>query len=259
MVYGYISMLLSEFDKDKNAIVMPDFCVDKVDNFPEICVSTFSQRLIDKFSKMDGAERIGTLMSSNGIVPVYKIEYRGIPIGFFLSRVGASACVLGFENAIAMGLKKLVLFGSCGVLNREIEDGHIVIPTAAVRDEGTSYHYMLPSDEITLDESSIAAVEKTLKSLKYPYIKGKTWTTDAIYRETKTKAELRKKQGCIVVEMECSAMAAAAKFRNVKFAQFLYSADNLDCPKWEPRGLGNTELSEKEKYMALAFECAANL
>ncbi|MFA6941596.1 MAG: phosphorylase, partial [Clostridiaceae bacterium] len=64
---------------------------------------------------------------------------------------------------------------------------------------------------------------------------------------------------CIVVEMECSAMTAAAKFRNVKFAQFLYSADNLDCPEWERRGLGNIELSEKEKYMALAFECAVNL
>ncbi|MFA6941905.1 MAG: nucleoside phosphorylase, partial [Clostridiaceae bacterium] len=229
-------MLLSEFDKDTIAILEPKFCVDKVDEFPKTCVSTFSQRLIDKFSKMDGVVRIGNLMSTNGAVPVYKIVYSGTPIGFFLSRVGAPACVMGFENAIAMGLKKLVLFGSCGVLNREIEDGHIVIPTSAVRDEGTSYHYLPPSDEVFLETQSVNAVEKTLKSLKYPYTKGKTWTTDAVYRETKSKAELRKKQGCIVVEMECSAMTAAAKFRNVKFAQFLYSADNLDCPEWERRG-----------------------
>jgi uridine phosphorylase len=254
-----MTILINEFDTDKSAIIEPNYCINKVDDFPKIGVSTFSKKLIDKFASLNGVEHIGDIGSANGITPIYKILYKNIPIAFFMSGVGGPMCTMRFEEVIAMGLEKLVLFGSCGVLDKNIADGHIVVPTHAVRDEGTSYHYIEPSDEIELDECSINSIIKTLDNLKYEYIKGKTWTTDAPYRETNLKFKNRKNKGCIVVEMECASMAAVAKFRNIKFAQFLYSADNLDCSTWEPRGLGNSKLSEKEKYMALAFECALNL
>lgn len=178
---------------------------------------------------------LGEITSANGVSPIYKIIYEGEPVAIFKAWVGAPACVSVFEEVIAMGLNKLVLFGSCGVLNHEIADGHIIVPTSAVRDEGTNYHYLPASNEIELDGECIKIVEGVLKKLNYPYVIGKTWTTDGVYRETKVKVEKRKKQGCICVEMECSAMAAAAKFRNVKFAQFLYAADNLDSVNWQLR------------------------
>ena len=78
-----------------------------------------------------------------------------------------------------------------------------MIPTEAYRDEGTSYHYIEPADYIKIKNSSIVA--EFFESKKLPYILGKTWTTDSFYRETEGNIEKRKKDGCISVEMECSA------------------------------------------------------
>ena len=88
-----------------------------------------------------------------------------------------------------------------------------------------------------------------------PYVVGKVWTTDAIYRETPEIIEERKKQGCIAVEMECSASLAVAKFRNIPIIQFFYGADNLDSDKWEIRDLTDYGLSFSDKYMTIALEC----
>ena len=254
-----MSILIREFDNDKNAIIEPSYCASKNDEMPEIAISTFSYKLIEKFSKLENVKPIGKTKSANGGNIIYKINHKDTDIAFFLARVGAPACTVDFEEIIAMGVKKLVLFGSCGVLSKDIPSGHIIVPTAAIRDEGTSYHYIPSSDEIKLQEESIKTITNTLEKIKYPYIKGKTWTTDAPYRETTTKLNNRKNQGCIAVEMECASMAAVAQFRNIQFAQFLYSADNLDALKWEPRGLENAKLSQEEVYMAIALECAINL
>lgn len=178
---------------------------------------------------------------------------------FFLSRVGAPACVAGIEEVIALGAKKLVLFGSCGVLNEEVANGKIIVPTVAIRDEGTSYHYIEAADEILADEKSVETLTKCLKECGYPYVKGKTWTTDAIYRETKSLISERKAAGCIAVEMECAAALAVTQFRKLPFAQFLFGADNLDTAQWEPRDLVEYGLSSAEKYLALAFECVLEL
>lgn len=254
-----MELLLSQFDPDKNAIIDPEMTCTPIENFPERCVCSFSPTLIEAFAKMDGVTQIGSLMNANAILPIYQIDYKGTPIAFCMARVGAPACIGGVEELIAMGCKKLVVFGSCGVLNHEIADEHIIVPTSAMRDEGTSYHYMPPSDEIELDTDCVNSITSTIDALGYPYIKGKVWTTDAFYRETKAKLQTRKEQGCIAVEMECSALVAVAKFRGIQFGEFLYSADNLASPTWDARGLAHHHLSSREKFMALALECVLNL
>ncbi len=80
-----------------------------------------------------------------------------------------------------MGAKKSVLFGSCGVLDDAKVKDHIIIPVSAVRDEGTSYHYIAPSPEIEADARSIQILENVLTKCGCSYVKGKTWTSDAIY------------------------------------------------------------------------------
>lgn len=87
----------------------------------------------------------------------------------------APACVAGFEEIIAMGAKKFVLFGSCGVLDDDNVKDNIIIPVSAVRDEGTSYHYIAPSSEIEADPHSVQILESVLSSCGYPYVKGKTF------------------------------------------------------------------------------------
>ena len=256
------SQTLSVFQKNEisePALFNPSDTTKKVDNFPEICVSTFSENIIKKFSSLRSTEAIAELYTANGRIPVYKIRYKDTDIAFYLSRVGAPACVAGFEEIVAMGARKFVLFGSCGVLDDERVKDNLILPVSAVRDEGTSYHYIAPSPEIEADPHSVRIAETVLASCGYPYIKGKTWTSDAIYREKLPLIQERRQEGCLVVEMECASMLAVAKYRHIPFIQFLYGADNLSSDTWEIRDLCLYGLSNAEKFMVLAFECGLAL
>ena len=163
------------------------------------------------------------------------------------------------KKIIAMGAKKYVLFGSCGVLDDDKVKDNIIVPVSAVRDEGTSYHYIAPSPEIEADTHSVQVLESVLRNCGLSYIKGKTWTSDAIYRETISVIQERRQEGCLVVEMECASMLAVAKYRHIPFVQFLYGADNLSSDTWEIRDLNLYGLNYAEKYMVLAFECGLAL
>lgn len=241
------------------ALFGPSDTTKKSDNFPEICISTFSDPIIQKFAVLDGVEKIAELSSANGVLPVYQIHYKNRPIAFYRSMVGAPACVSCFEEIIAMGAKKFVLFGSCGVLDDDKVKDNLIVPVSAVRDEGTSYHYVAPSPEIEADPQSILVLENVLTACGYSYVKGKTWTSDAIYRETLSAISERRQEGCLTVEMECASMLAVSKYRHIPFVQFLYGADNLSSDTWDIRDLTRYGLSNAEKYMLLAFECGLAL
>lgn len=250
------------FQKNKiqePALFSPLDTTKRVEGFPKICVSTFSENIIQKFASLNNTEKIAELYTANGVIPVYKIRYKDTDIAFYLYRVGAPACVVGFEEVVAMGTERFVLFGSCGVLDDEKVKDKIIIPVSAVRDEGTSYHYIAPSEEIEAEVRSVRIMEEVLESCGYPYVKGKTWTSDAIYRETKPAIRERVQEGCITVEMECASMLAVSQYREIPFIQFLYGADNLSSDKWEIRDLELYGLTNAEKYMLLAFECGLAL
>lgn len=248
-----------KFDSSRTAFINPGDTVKPIDDFPKICISTFSNDMIEKYAAGDGVEIIAHLYAATGPTPVYKTCYGGEDIAFYLSKVGGPACVAGFEEIVAMGAQKFALFGCCGVLDDSAVDGKLIVPTSAVRDEGTSYHYAPPSPELDADPKLTGILTSCLDKLGCPYVKGKIWTTDAIYRETPDRIAERKKEGCIGVEMEYASMLAAAQFRNIPFIQFLYGADNLDCTSWDPRDLELYGMSDAEKYMALALECAIAL
>ena len=253
-------MILNDFDSAVTSTFNPEDVEKKIDNFPKVAVTCFSERLINKIVSTFGGEEISCIHSANGIIPIYRINYKGIEIALFMSRVGAPACTVAYEEVIAMGVDKLVMFGTCGVLFKEIEDLAIIIPTSAIRDEGTSYHYAEASEEITLNEKYKNVFIDILNQHSYTYTCGKTWTTDAPYRETQSKVKKRKDQGAVCVEMECASMAAVAKFRNKDFFQFLYAADNLDSVKWDTRSLGcASNLDKKEQIALLAFELAKSM
>ena len=232
----------------------------EIPNFPKIGITCFSKKLIDRYIEIFNGEKIAEISNANGKVPVYKIIYKDMELVLFMSRVGASACTVSYEEVLAMGLEKLIMFGTCGVLDRNIEDLAIIIPSSAIRDEGTSYHYMKASEEITINEKYVSEFLDVLATNNISYVRGKVWTTDAPYRETRAKVLKRKKQGCVCVDMECSAMNAVAKFRNKDLFQFFYAADNLDSAKWDKRSLGNDDkLSEKEKIIYLVLELALKI
>jgi len=256
-----MSNLLNEFDDDKSAIIEPWYVEKPISGFPEIAVSTFSKSMVDAFASLGGVERISEFHSGGGDIPIYKMDYNGTPVAFYLSTVGAPACVTQLEELIVKGSRTVVVFGACGVLDKDIAEHHFIIPTSALRDEGTSYHYAPASDEISADRKSVEVMVSVMDKMGYPWIKGKTWTIDAPYRETNKKTAIRKSQGCVSVEMECAALLAVTKFRDIKFAQFLYAVDNLDATNWDPRHLlsSNYGLTQKERYMLVAFEVASAL
>ena len=185
-------MILTEYDKSRKSTFDPNEVENMIPNFPKIGVSCFSKKLTDRIVEIFNAEEIALLSNANGKIPVYKLNYKGKEIVFFMSRVGGPACTISYEEILAMGLEKLVLFGTCGVLDKDIDDLAIIIPNVAIRDEGTSYHYKEVSDEIIVNRKYKKEFEEILKQHNYSYVEGKTWTTDAPYRETRDKVVKRK-------------------------------------------------------------------
>lgn len=248
-------MLLEEFDRSKKAIIDPEMIVTKLEDFPEITVSCFSKHLFQSVLSLFDARQIAEIRSAVGLNPVYRVEYKGKAFALFQSYVGEPLCVGEYEDLMAMGSKRLILLGNCGVLDKSIEDCGIIIPTYAIRDEGTSYHYAEAGDRIAVNKKYREEFKEVLSECGYPYVEGITWTTDAPYRETRDKVNRRKAQGAICVEMECAGMQAACDFRGTEFFQFFYAGDNLDHSSWEPRSLsGEARLDDKTKIMLLAFE-----
>ncbi len=253
-------MILEDFDECKTSTFDPYEVENIIPNFPKIGISCFSKKLIDRYIEIFNGEKIAEFKNANGKTPIYKINYEGKEFALFMSFIGASACTGAYEEILAMGLEKLIIFGTCGVLDRNIDDLAIIIPNSAVRDEGTSYHYMKASDEIKVNEKYKDEFIKILNDNNISYIEGKVWTTDAPYRETRSKVLKRKEQGCICVDMECSAINAVAKFRDKDIFQFFYAADNLDSKKWDQRSLGDdNRLSEKEQIIYLALNLAIKI
>lgn len=172
---------------------------------------------------------------------------------FFVCPVGAPIAVgLLEEIHYAMGVRNIILYGTCGVLDKAVTAGKIIVPMNAFRDEGTSYHYVEASDSIKLDNADTVA--RILDQGHIDYVKGNTWTTDAFYRETTELFKERKAQGCIAVEMEISAVQAFASFRGLDLYAFIYGADNLDSSNWEPRILGKHNYEERLRYFLVARE-----
>ena len=253
-------MLLRDFDPERHAVIDPDMVHKPVEGFPETVVSIFHHTLFQRIVEFLGGEQIAQTKDVDGHWPVYAVNYKGKRFGLYKARLGAPACVGSFEDIIPMGCRRIILLGNCGVLDKSIEDCGIIIPARAIRDEGTSYHYAPASDYIDVNRKYVPQFVAVLKEFGYPYVMGTTWTTDAFYRETRTKVDRRRQMGAVCVEMECAAMQAMCDFRGVEFFQFLYAGDNLDHSTWDPRSLsGTSRLEDKEKIALLALELAVKI
>ena len=228
----------------------------EVDHFPEIIIGAFKEETFRIIESVASAEVICSLRGGRTI-PVYRISWQGKDIGLFHSLMGGAGTVCLMESLIARGAKAFLFYGNCGVLNKEIVAGQLILPTAAYRDEGTSYHYLPISDYVEIPTHDRLA--RIMDELHLPYVSGKVWTTDAFYRETRTNMEQRKADGCIAVDMECASAMAAGQFRGVPVYQFFYADDCLDGDKWDPRTLGARPSSSHEKYLRVALEIAARL
>lgn len=253
-------MILTEFDPAKKAVINPIDFIKPVQGMPKIAVTCYANTTFERMISELETEIIATSSTANAVVPIYKTVYKGVEMALFMNDVGAPASAAMLEDVFMMGVEKVIVFGTCGVLEKGIDDCSIIIPNCAVRDEGTSYHYAPASDEIEVNQKYMDVFTKMLAELRVKYTVGKTWTTDAIYRETADKVKRRKEQGCICVDMECSADAAVAQFREKDLVQFFYAADNLDAEEWDVRSLSNNaRIEEKNRIASIALELATRI
>jgi len=225
-----------EFDDDRAAILNPDpYRFNGREPVPSTGVLCFFHDVFASLVEKQEVKEIGSLRSEMGKHPVYRYEMGGKPVTLFHPGVGAPLAAAFLDELIAVGVTKYIVCGGCGVLNHAIDAGHPIILTSAVRDEGVSYHYIPPSREVKPHPRAVEALEKTFADSGIEYRLAKTWTTDAIYRETADRRRLRVAEGCDVVEMEAAALFAVAQFREVTLGQVVYGGDLVIPEGWDGR------------------------
>ena len=253
-------LLLEEFDNSKKAVINPEDLHERIVEMPEIAIACFSHKLFDKIVEGGKCIKIGELHNTGEYKDIYEIEYNGSKFALFKIGVGAPMAAGDIEDMHAMGANKFIIFGNCGVLDETIEDCGIIISNKALRDEGTSFHYMPPSREVPLNKKYTSEFKEVLDEFGFDYVEGATWTTDAFYRETRDKVNKRKAEGAITVEMEASALQAVCDFRECELFIFFYAGDNLAGEKWDKRSLsGDIKLDEKSRIAYLALELGSKI
>lgn len=249
--------ILDAFDDGSDEVIRASQVVAPIDGFPETVIVTYSGLKFDYLLEHYPCDHIATLNPACGPIRIYRVEHEGAAYAACLSLIGGSAAAGIMEEVIALGGRRFLYFGSCGVMDSDILAGHVAVPTAARRDEGTSYHYLTPSAYIDIPTAHRLA--DILRELDVPYHLTRTWTTDAIYRETRANMAKRKAEGCRVVDMECASTAAVAQYRGVEFFQFLFGSDSLDGDDWDPRDFLDTHDDAGGAIVDIAFRIAGRL
>ncbi len=223
-----------EFDESKLAMIEASNYISPVEEF-EYCVITFFRDVIDRMKEKGQLKEVACLHSETMDVPIYETVYEGKKLHITLGFLGAAGSAGFLEELIAFGFNKFIVCGGAGVLQKNIAVGNLIIPISAVRDEGVSYHYLEPSREVECNKKILEIIEDDFIQHNINYIKAKTWTTDALFRETREKVALRKSEGCVTVEMEAAAFFAVSQFRDVSLGQILYGGDDLSGVEWDDR------------------------
>ena len=243
-----------EYDSDPESVLMPGHEKNNL-LLPRKAVFPFLGEEVDMYAWDHGAKVVSSFVSATKDFPVYILEEKGEEICLVQAPVGAPCAVQILDWLISYGVREVLSAGSCGVLE-EMEENVFLVPSKALRDEGTSYHYLPPSRFVEVSKEARRAIEKTLKGHGLPYQEVVTWSTDGFYRETKEKVRLRKSEGCQVVEMECAALAACAQMRGITWGELLYTADTLaDVSHYEERSFGKDSVSYA---LELCLEAVSN-
>ena len=248
--------LFDTFDPDSPEIIFAASHHPPLEGFPETIVITFQDETFRVLEQLCPTEVVAKHHAGRDI-PIYRLNWNGRSIGICPTLPGGPGTAGLLEEALAMGAKKVLLYGSCGVLDSALVAGHFILPTAAYRDEGVSYHYLPVGDYVDIPTSE--RLGEIFDGLNLPYVKGRVWTTDAFYRETRNNMAKRKADGCVAVDMECASAMAVGQFRGAEVYQFLYAEDSLDGDAWDRRTMGAVPASSYEKYLRVALEAASRL
>ena len=250
------SIPLLEFDSDPRAVVEPDK-IEPMVKAPKAAVACFFPEIIGAMT--EGVESARHLLELRSRIPLWEINYSGQRLALFYPGMGAPLAAYTMELVIAAGCQTIVACGSAGAVQPDTPMGEtIFIVSEAVRDEGTSYHYLPPRRSVAVDPDVTDVLADVAAKHERKNRKCRTWTTDGYFRETHSRRDRRQKEGCETVEMEAAAMIAVAAFRRITFGQYLYAWDDVSGTAWDSRDRWQaTEL--RHLLVDLAAEAALRL
>lgn len=226
-----------EFDDNKDAKINPMMWVDKKFECNKMII-TFFPEVMDKLIA-DGKIVLEKTIHGENKVYVYRFVDADVLITHGI--VGCPSCAGNLDLFNAMGVEKVMFCGGGGVLDKNIEVGQILVVDGAIRDEGFSYHYIEPSKYIYTDANVTEKIVQYLKANDISHIRGLTWTTDAIFRETADRIAQRKAEGAKIVEMEQSGCIAVAQFRGFDYGALIYGGDDVSQDEWSNRAWRSRE------------------
>jgi uridine phosphorylase len=218
-------------------------------------LGTFSSRLTEYLATVSGAVRAEhwlRRMESNSFLLDDSVGIVTLP-------VGAPTSSMLVEEMIVCGMRSLIVTGAAGSLQPEAPIGTIVLPTSAIREEGTSHHYTSSREAAVPSPRLLAALEAGLRRRDRPYVSGPTWTTDGVYMEHKSKIERYRAAGIVTVEMELSALLTVAAYRGIECAGLFVVSDELHRDTWEMDFGGPTFGSAMGEAALIALEAVKAL
>jgi len=249
---------LLAFDPSREVVVDPQRLYPRDPRMPAACVLCFFQDALARRAAADGSGELRLLSSEIGDTPVRLVGSGDDAVALVHPGVGAPLLAGILEELIALGGRRFVVCGGAGALRHDLELGAVVVPDLALRDEGTSAHYLPREQPARPHADALAAITATLRARAVPFRVGTTWTTDAIYRETRPRVARRREQGCLTVEMEVAAAFAVAEHRAVALSALLYCGDLLGDDEWQSRGW-TTRADIRDRLLDLAIAAARRI
>lgn len=195
-------------------------------------------------------------VSSSGYGFLHSMHWLKEPYGHLAIQrvVTAPEGVIKLEAFIALGVKRFISIGTAGSLDPKIAVGDLVLCDRAIRDDGVSQHYLADEKYAYASPQLTEKIENCLEQENLTYHRGASWTTSALFRETKAAVMQCQDEGVSTVEMEAAALFSVAQFRGVELASLLTISDNLSELTWHPEFHAETVSGGLEKI----FHVAAN-
>ncbi|HEY0838301.1 MAG TPA: nucleoside phosphorylase [Azospirillum sp.] len=206
---------------------------------PEVCVLDPDGDIVRHLQATGRARRDPAWVCYHS--ELYRFEQGGREYGIVGCAVGASYAVLVAEQMFASGCRLLISITSSGQITALRPPPYFILIERALRDEGTSYHYLPPSEYSEADAVLVELVSAGLSGIGEPVERGATWTTDAPFRETAAAIGSVRAKGILAVEMEAAALYAYARARRKPVLCFAHVTNQMglaegDFEKGEANG-----------------------
>jgi uridine phosphorylase len=161
---------------------------------------------------------------------MFALQLDGMRCGLIARTIGAPYAVLIAEQLYAAGARLIVGLTSAGRVSPDLPLPCLLVVTGAIRDEGTSYHYLPPSREVSCPTPIAPLFAEHLRATGWAVRSGKVWTTDAPYRETETQLQNWASEGALAVEMQAAALFAFGTASGAGVATVAVVSNAVDHP-----------------------------